>query len=197
MLATREPSSAAWIQPMSSAPVCSCCIIAASLPSWPEWNTVAVRRPPVSFLSDSPKASAARFHEWPAGVMSPRRNSLAWARAWPMKAGAASAALAWTKWRRDRFMVQCLSWVEWSVEEAEGETGEQRQQHQRGAADQEEGQGDEEHLSGLGARHGRRHEEAQAHGGRHQAQHQVHHHHHAEVARVDVVDIGGDGQQDG
>ncbi|MNV19115.1 hypothetical protein D3C71_1099660 [compost metagenome] len=105
MLDTREPSSAAWIQPMSSAPDCNCCIIAASLPSWPEWKTVTLSRPSVSFLSASPNCSAARFQEWPAGVISPRRNSLASAAR--TSAGkpspvtvAAATAWRWMKWRR-------------------------------------------------------------------------------------------------
>ncbi|MNL15280.1 hypothetical protein D3C87_1362600 [compost metagenome] len=105
-LDTREPSSAAWIQPMSSAPDWSCCIIADSLPSWPEWNTVTVRRPSVSFLSDSPKATAARFHEWPAGVIRPRRNSLVVAArvVEVMTMGAATVASAVVLRKRRRVM---------------------------------------------------------------------------------------------
>ncbi|MNS57480.1 hypothetical protein D3C72_903690 [compost metagenome] len=93
---------------MSSAPDCSCCIMADSLPSWPEWNTVALRRPSVAFFSASPKLTAARFHEWPAGVMRPRRNSLAAAArdTVPKRAvdAAAVPAAAWTNWRRERAM---------------------------------------------------------------------------------------------
>ncbi len=82
------------------------------------------------------------------------------------------------------------------LDQTERKTGEQRQHYQRHATDDEKGQGDDEHLSGLGTGNGRCHEEAQSHGRRHQAQHEVDDGHHAKMPGVDAVDIGGNGQQD-
>src|SRR3989344_1717384 len=144
MLETREPSSAAWIQPMSSAPDCSCCIIAASLPSWPEWKTVTLRRPSVSFFSASPNCTAARFHEWPAGVIRPRRNSLVSAAR--TRAGKPSPVTVAAATVRGGGL----------LEQTERQAREQRQHHPRHAGDNEKRQPDDEHLSGLGTGERRR-----------------------------------------
>src|SRR6185503_8073516 len=158
MCGTREPSSAAWMKPMSSAPDCNCCIIAGSLPSWPEWNTVMVRRPLVAALRSSPSFSAALFQEWPLGVIRPRRNSLAWASA-SDGANSGTAALAERKRRRERDMARLLKGLD-LLDEDEGEGRVEREQHQQDAADDEERQRHHEHLAGLGPGDGGGDEEA-------------------------------------
>src|SRR3954469_23364121 len=192
MCGTREPSSAAWMKPMSSAPDCNCCIIAGSLPSWPEWNTVNVKRPLVAALSSSPNLSAALFQEWPFGVIRPRRNSLAWASA-SDGANTDAAALAARKRRRESGMVGLL----WDglFDEDQRERRIEREQHQQDARDDEERQRHHEHLAGLGTGDGGSDEEAEADRRGQQSEHQVDHHDDAEVARVDVIDVGRDRQQ--
>ncbi len=62
------------IQPRSSAPLCICCSIAASLPSWPAGKTEIDRRPFVSALRASPTLSAGVVPGCPGGVTMPRRK---------------------------------------------------------------------------------------------------------------------------
>src|SRR3954453_4790666 len=94
------------------------------------------RRPLVAALRSSPSFSAALFQEWPFGVMSPRRNSLAWASA-NDGANSGTAALAARKRRRERDMARLLKSL---LDEDEGERRIERKQHQQDAADDEERQ---------------------------------------------------------
>src|SRR4029079_18564079 len=112
-----------------------------------------VRRPEVAALRSSPSFSAALFQEWPLGVIRPRRNSLAWARA-SDGANSGTAALAARKRRRERDMARLLKRLMGLFDEDKGEGRIEREQHQQDAADDEERQRHHEHLAGLGPGNG-------------------------------------------